>query len=95
MNDVSRRRFLTRGSIGVAVAGALAVVPGIAAILKLPARPLARGAQSMTEPLVAHVRDLASGEISLLVGTDQVIHRDVDLAARLYAAARRTATWRK
>jgi hypothetical protein len=95
MNGLSRRRFLTRGSIGVALASAAVLVPGLATVLRLPAPPLASGAQSIAEPLVAHVRDLASGEISLLVGTDQVIHRDVDLAARLYAAARRTATWRK
>jgi hypothetical protein len=90
MNDLSRRRFLTHTSIGIAFAGALAVVPGVATALKLPA-PSTGGAQAMSsEPLVAHVRDLASGEIALLVGTEQVISRDRDLAARLYAAARRS-----
>jgi len=34
------------------------------------------------------VRDLNSGEMSLLVGTNHVIIRSRDLAARLYAAAR-------
>jgi hypothetical protein len=42
----------------------------------------------MAEPLVAHVRDLSTGEIALLAGTTKVIVRDVDLAARLSAAAR-------
>jgi hypothetical protein len=89
MNDLSRRRFLTHSSIGVAFAGALAVLPGLATAFKPPASTLGIGTAS-TEPLVAHVRDLASGEVSLLVGTEQVITRDRDLAARLYAAARRS-----
>ena len=36
---------------------------------------------------MAHVRDLASGEVSLMVGTDHVVLRDANLAARLYGAA--------
>ena len=90
MDPLSRRMFLTRSSIGVVLAGALAVVPGLSAVLKPPFAPMATGAQpSMAEPLIAHVRDVSSGEISLLYGTKKVIHRDVDLAARLFAAARR------
>jgi hypothetical protein len=89
MNDLSRRRFLTHSSLGVAIAGALAVVPGLTTALRLQGPRMIAGAQSaLSEPLIAHVRDLASGEISLLVGTQQVIHRDRALAARLYAAAR-------
>lgn len=88
MNDLTRRRFLTHSSIGVALAGALAVVPGLATVFRLPARDLASGPSGTAEPLIAHVRDLASGEILLLVGTEQVVQRDRELAARLYAAAR-------
>jgi hypothetical protein len=89
MNDLTRRGFLRNSSIGMALAGALAVVPGLATILRLPAPTIAGATLSTTEPLVAHVRDLSTGEISLLVGTDHVIQRDRELAARLYAAARR------
>ena len=85
---VSRRTFLSRGSVGLTL-GALAMVPGAAAILKLPAPPVTAGAQAgLTEPLVAHVRDVTSGEIVLMAGTTQVVVRDVDLAGRMYAAAR-------
>jgi hypothetical protein len=87
--NVSRRAFLSRGSLGLAVAGALAVVPGMTTILRLPATRSLRGGLPITgEPLVAHLRDLNSGEISLLAGTNKLIVRDVDLARRLYAAAR-------
>lgn len=87
---LTRRTFLSRGSIGVAIAGGLALVPVVSSLLKTQSRsaaiPLPSGS---AEPLVAHVRDLPRGEISLLVGTDNVVIHDIDLAARLYAAARR------
>jgi hypothetical protein len=86
MTELSRRRFLSRGSLGVALAGALAAVPGLSAVFRMPAA-VTPGAPT-GEPLIAHVRDVQSGEIALLVGTDKVIHRDADLAARLYNAAR-------
>jgi hypothetical protein len=90
MNDLSRRRFLKHGSLGVAFAGVIALVPGLSAVLKLPAPAVATGSEAAQGgPLIAHVRDLTNGEIVLLVGTEQVIQRDRDLAARLYAAARR------
>jgi hypothetical protein len=87
MNDLSRRRFLS-SSFGVAVVGAIAVVPGLAGVLKLQV-PAGGPRGKLAAPLVAHVRDLQSGEISLMVGTNHVIHRDRELAARLYAAAQR------
>ena len=89
MKDLTRRRFLTRSSVGVAVAGAIAVVPGITAVMKLPGTlpKSAKGAAISGGPLVAHVRDLASGEIAFLIGSERLIVRDPDLAVRLHAAA--------
>ena len=89
MTPVSRRRFLTSSSIGVALAGALAAVPGLGALLRIQGRSASSIAGWGAEPLIAHVRDLNSGEISILVGTEQVVRRDVDLATRLYQAAGR------
>jgi alpha-D-ribose 1-methylphosphonate 5-triphosphate synthase subunit PhnH len=87
MSDLTRRKFLAKTS--VAVAGAAAVVPGLTAAMKLGTEPGAPGTQPDTsESLVIHVRDAASGEMSMLVGADQVIVRDQALALRLYAAAR-------
>ena len=45
------------------------------------------GAASLTEPLVAHVRDLATGEIGIFNGTREVVFNDPQLAARLFRAA--------
>jgi hypothetical protein len=88
MNPLTRRTFLTRGSIGVVLASGLAAVPSLGAVLKMPIRPRAAGARPSTaEPLIAHVRDVNSGEIVLLFGTTKIVHTDAELAARLYAAA--------
>lgn len=87
---LTRRTFLSRSSMGVAIAGGLALVPVVSSILKAQPKTatIPMPAES-ADPVVAHVRDLTSGEISLLVGTKKVVVRDLDLAARLYAAARR------
>ncbi len=46
------------------------------------------GAANLSEPLVAHVRDLSTGEISLFNGTQEVIVRNPQLANQLARAAR-------
>jgi hypothetical protein len=104
MAKVSRRSFLGKGSIAVAAAGVLSSVPGLssffsAAASEAPAGDAAvagdavvagsePGAVTLSEPLVAHVRDVSSGEISLFNGTREVIVRDPQLAGRLVRAAR-------
>ena len=45
-------------------------------------------AASLSEPLVAHVRDLSTGEIGIFNGTREVVFHDPQLAARLFRAAR-------
>jgi hypothetical protein len=89
MKELTRRRFLTRSSVGVAFAGALAVVPFMATAMKQPGTStrLAAGTAMAAGPLVAHVRDFATGEIAFLVGSQRFVVRDPDLAVRLHAAA--------
>lgn len=95
---VTRRAFLGRGSLAVAAAGLLSSVPGLSALVGSAgsdasvvdgaAAEADVGAASLSEPLVAHVRDLSSGEISLYNGTREVLVRDPQLASRLLRAAR-------
>ena len=40
------------------------------------------------QPLLAHVKDLSTGEISLFQGEREVVIRDPALARRLFSAAR-------
>jgi hypothetical protein len=42
----------------------------------------------MTEPLIAHVKDLQTGEISLYMGEREFTYLDPTLAARLVRAAK-------
>jgi len=94
----SRRVFLRRGTIaGTAVALASAL-PGLSGLVTTAAsdapavEPEAAaaesdaGAMSLSEPLVAHVKDPGTGEISLFQGEQEVIFRDPALARRLFSA---------
>jgi hypothetical protein len=93
---LSRRHFITRGSVAVAAAGVVASVPGLSSALALggseaPATESVVAdvtAGEMTEPLVAHVSDLATGEISVFSGTQEVVFHDQNLAHRLFNASR-------
>lgn len=89
MANLTRGRFLKQGSAtvaGVAAAGVLAGAPHLTAhaapALSVGERPAVQG------PLVAHVRDIASGEVALMVGAREVVVHDHELVARLLKAAR-------
>jgi hypothetical protein len=95
MKEFERRVFLTRGSIAVAAAGVMTAVPGFASGLVAAEEEAPEAAAAfegeaavMTEPLVAHVRDLATGEIGLFSGTEEIVFHDPSLAARLFHATR-------
>ena len=95
MKEFERRVFLTRGSIAVAAAGVATAMPGLASGLVAAEEEAPEAAAvfegeaaEMTEPLVAHVRDLATGEIGLFSGTQEIVFHDPTLAARLFHASR-------
>jgi hypothetical protein len=94
MPEFSRRNFLKRSSVAVATAGAAASLPGLPSLLSSSQSD----AQSVEadisdilpatsdQPLVAHIKDLQSGEMSLFQGEREMTFRDPQLAARLYRA---------
>lgn len=89
MAKISRRGFLGKTSAGAATVGALLAVPGLAEARqesRIP--PLTLTQQELEGPVVAHVRDLTSGEIAILVGTQQIVYRDKEFVARLVRAVR-------
>jgi hypothetical protein len=43
---------------------------------------------TFSEPLVAHVSNLATGELSIMSGTKEIILHDADLVMRLLKAVR-------
>jgi hypothetical protein len=96
MDNLSRRSFLKKGSVAVGAAGVAVAAPGLGKVVRekasgeptrahepdLPAEAASEG------PLVAHVRDLATGEIDLFVGERRVTVKDRATASRLYRATR-------
>jgi hypothetical protein len=87
MKSVSRSSFLkTAGA-----AAAISVTPGVAAaavepetIEIAPTEPLPR------DPIIAIVRDVARGEVTVLQGTSERTYRDRPLARRLLRVAQRS-----
>jgi hypothetical protein len=88
VDDLDRRTFLMRTSLAAAAAGVAAAVPLGASALAAPAAAAAEPDQpvDMPDPVVAHVRDAATGEIALYVGDREVTVRDRRLASQLVKA---------
>jgi hypothetical protein len=95
MSKVSRRGFIAQTTASVATVGVLATMPMMALETETPqAASVASAATSeiapalatMSEPVIAHVSDIATGEISLMVGTQEIVYRDPELVQRLLRA---------
>jgi hypothetical protein len=96
MENMSRRGLLRNGSLSVVGAGLVAAASAGLALRASDAgaadRPPATAPQSadlltgasLDGPLVAHVKDLSTGEIGVYMGTSEVTFRDPHLAAKLY-----------
>ena len=88
MAKLTRHGFIKKTSVGAATLGALVAVPGLAEVEAAPPPHAAGGlAPGHHEPLLAHVRNRATGEIALLVGTREVVIHDRELVMRLVKAA--------
>ena len=94
MAKLTRRGFFKQTSAGVATIGVLSTLPTLAVVSESEAPAVTSAAETelsataLSEPMVAHVRDLSTGEISLLVGTREIFFRDPELVVRLLRAAR-------
>jgi anaerobic selenocysteine-containing dehydrogenase len=100
MADLSRRQFLTKASAGVAAsvaaASGLAAVPALLAPAVADASAVGPGAGREPEPdltgvgqdVVAYVTNESKGEVTVLVGTQEVVAHDRQLVGRLLRAAR-------
>jgi hypothetical protein len=101
ISGFSRRLFL-RGSVGLAAAGAaVAAMPGLSGALaateneapgvedaaSTAAEGAASGPTTLAEPLIAHVKDLQTGEMSLFFGEKEITFNDPGLASKLAGAA--------
>lgn len=95
---LDRRSFLVRSGTAAALLGLAASTPGGTAIIsgiESDAPAVGDGAATvtdvgvpaMTDPVVAHVIDVTSGEISIYSGSQEVVLRNPGLAAQLVRAS--------
>ena len=95
---LSRRNFLRRGTFTAAAVAVASSVPGISTLVAGTAADApavdtgvsdaAGDSGALTEPLVAQVKDLNTGEISLFQGEREVVVHSPGLARSLVSAAR-------
>lgn len=86
MNELTRRGFLTNTSIGITAAVLAGGAVSLPRMMGGGAAP-DPGQAGAPQHLIAHVRDLSTGEMSLMAGTNEVIHRDRELASKLMRVA--------
>jgi hypothetical protein len=94
---VSRRAFLRSTTLTAAAVGVAGSVPGFSGLLAAGSADApaieAGGAEvegdaaQLSVPVVAHIRDLSTGEMSVFQGEREVVIRDASLARRLAASA--------
>jgi anti-sigma factor RsiW len=97
--SLSRRSFLHRGALTAAAVAVAGSVPGLSGLVAstAPEAPAVDASVNeaaddsgvMTEPLVAQVKDLTTGEISLFQGEREVVVRSPELARSLLSAAQK------
>ncbi len=91
MQKITRRTFLTRTSVGVAAAGAMAAIPGASVLAATRRRgtaaPIAsavvNGPPDGSGPLVVSIADRRSGTFAILSGESEVTRHDPALVAAL------------
>jgi anaerobic selenocysteine-containing dehydrogenase len=89
MEPTSRRQFLKRSSAVAAAAGVAAAVPaGTAKALTNHAEQSLPDDDTVDVPVVAHVRDVRKGLVSLYTGEKEIVVKNKRLAAALYHATR-------
>ena len=93
MGKVTRRVFMARGAMGAATFGLLGSMPLERLVNESEsAAPEAEGVAAAPEMVsgvvVAHIRDIASGEVSVMAGAKEVIIRDPQLVVRMLKAVR-------
>ena len=93
MPGLSRRTFLTRGSVAVAAGSAVAAIPGLGSILQSAPAGASESKVALSEseisaaskvPLVAHVTDLREGKVTLYHGKGQLEFKNPAWVAQMY-----------
>ncbi len=107
MTEFTRRLFLRQTSIGVIGVGVAATAVAVALPRTAPesqkpnaatsSLPTAQSSKtslaevSVLGPMLVHVRDISTGEIGVLFGTQEIVYRDPDLVAHVVRTAAQAA----
>ena len=82
----SRRNFLRHASVGTAAVGATVLAPialGRDSASAQPRTPAATSGAVHQGPVIAYVKNAHTGEIAVMAGEHEIVHRDPTLAAHL------------
>jgi hypothetical protein len=97
VEPINRRAFIARSGAVAAAAGAAVLIPGQiagavtrvsggAAAKNVVAPAVVGSVKESSAPIIAHLRNAATGEIAVFSGTEEFIVHDPVLAARLAIA---------
>ena len=87
MTKLTRRSFLKETSAGAAALSLLPAIPALAGVSKPPKTQTVAFQDAFAGPMMVHVTDAATSEITLLVDAREIVFRDPELVARLRKAA--------
>jgi len=85
---LTRRSFLQQTPISAATLSLLPVMPAMATVRHLPGAAAPQLAGVPTGPMIVHVNNVATGEMTLLVGTRAIVLRDPRIVACFIEATR-------
>ena len=89
MTKLTRRSFLKQTSASAATFSLLPAAPALAVFFHpSPEDRVTDLSATLNGPIVVHVSDIASGEITLFVGDQETVFRDPQIVAHLIKAAR-------
>jgi hypothetical protein len=88
VTKLTRRSFLQRAPVTAATLSVLPAMPAVAAIRRPPQAPAPRLPAASPGSMVIHVKDVAKGEMILLVGAQKVVLHDPWLVSHFIEAAR-------
>ncbi len=88
MTNLTRRWFLQQTPVGAATLSLLPAMPAFAAIRHSPEAGAAELSATSTGSMVVHVNNVATGEMTLLVGTRAIVLRDPRIVASFLDATR-------
>jgi hypothetical protein len=81
------RLLLGDGSVPAAAAAASPAAAPVVPVPNTPSTPPAMDSVTLAGPMLIHIRDLATAEVAMMVGTQELVYRDPELVSRLLQTA--------